>query len=190
MIKLRLGKTLGINQTLIQTCLPLFFLYQYPQLMFVYREAFLADYFENAHGGNYWSYALVFAICALGAPHSTDANIRSKAGTMAKCAREIIITYELNFPTPVTIQALLCLAFHEIGQGSTSQGWVLSGKGDYYALTSTSMLKTLGMAFRMGQDIGFHRDPTNWVSQDQSITTAQDVEIRRRIYWGCYVVDK
>ncbi|KAK4871119.1 hypothetical protein LT330_000356 [Penicillium expansum] len=173
MIKLRLGKTLGVSQALIQTCLPLFFLYQYPQLMFVYREAFLADYFENTYSGKYWSYALVFATCALGAPHSPDMNIRNKAGIMAKCAKEIIITYELSFPTPVTIQALLCLAFHEIGQGNTSQGWLFAG-----------------MAFRMGQDIGFHRDPTNWVSQDQSITTAQDVEIRRRIYWGCYVVDK
>ncbi|CAI7589528.1 unnamed protein product [Penicillium glandicola] len=127
MIKLRLGKTLGIDQSLIHTCLPLFFLYQYPQLMFVYREAFLADYFENTYGGKYWSYALVFATCALGASHSPDANIRSKAAIMAKCAKEIIITYELSFPTPVTIQALLCLAFYEIGQGSTSQGWLFSG---------------------------------------------------------------
>lgn len=190
MIKLRLGKTLGVSQAPIQTCLPLFFLYQYPQLMFVYREAFLADYFENTYGGKYWSYALVFATCALGAPHSPDMNIRNKAGIMAKCAKEIIITYELSFPTPVTIQALLCLAFHEIGQGNTSQGWLFAGKGDHYTLLSKVTLRTSGMAFRMGQDIGFHRDPTNWVSQDQSITTAQDVEIRRRIYWGCYVVDK
>ncbi|KAK9847562.1 hypothetical protein MYU51_018527 [Penicillium brevicompactum] len=165
MEKVRLGRSLGIDSALIQTCLPLFFLYQYPQLMFVYREALLADYFDNACGGRYWSYALIYAICALGAPHSSDKEVRKKAPLMAKCAKDIIMTYELSNPTPVTIQALLCLAFHEIGQNNTPQGWLFA-------------------------DIGFHRDPTNWVSQDQSITTLQDIEIRRRIYWGCYVVDK
>ena len=53
MEKIRLGRSLGIDSALIQTCLPLFFLYQYPQLMFVYREALLADYFDNltTHAG-------------------------------------------------------------------------------------------------------------------------------------------
>lgn len=157
MIKLRLGKTLGVSQALIQTCLPLFFLYQYPQLMFVYREAFLADYFENTYGGKYWSYALVFATCALGAPHSPDMNIRNKAGIMAKCAKEIIITYELSFPTPVTIQALFCLAFHEIGQGNTSQGWLFAGKADHYTLLS---LESVAENFRNG----FSNGPRYWIS--------------------------
>ncbi|KAJ5362497.1 hypothetical protein N7541_003341 [Penicillium brevicompactum] len=153
MEKIRLGRSLGIDSALIQTCLPLFFLYQYPQLMFVYREALLADYFDNTCGGKYWSYALIYAICALGAPHSSDKEVRNKAPLMAKCAKDIIMTYELSNPTPVTIQALLCLAFHEIGQNNTPQGWLFAG-------------------------------------EDQSITTLQDIEIRRRIYWGCYVVDK
>ncbi|PYH95055.1 hypothetical protein BO71DRAFT_440556 [Aspergillus ellipticus CBS 707.79] len=178
MSKIRLAVSLGIDSTLIKTCLPLFFLYQYPQLMFVYREAFLADYFDNTYDGKYWSYALV------------DKYVREKTALMAKCAKEIIITYELASPTSVTIQALLCLAFHEIGQGNTSQGWLFSGISLYCPLWRDRLLTSSGMAFRMGQDIGFHRDPTNWVSQDQSITTVQDVEIRRRIYCGCYVVDK
>lgn len=58
MEKVRLGRSLGIDSALIQTCLPLFFLYQYPQLMFVYREALLADYFDNACGGE------ILVVCA------------------------------------------------------------------------------------------------------------------------------
>lgn len=47
-----------------------------------------------------------------------------------------------------------------------------------------------GIAFRMAQDLGFQRDPKYWASHDTSLATAEDVEIRRRIYWGCYTSDK
>lgn len=46
------------------------------------------------------------------------------------------------------------------------------------------------MAFRMGQDLGFQQDPAQWVSKDETIVTEVDLEIRRRLYWGCYVSDK
>jgi hypothetical protein len=46
------------------------------------------------------------------------------------------------------------------------------------------------MAFRMGQDLGFQQDPRHWISKDESLETPQDIEIRRRIYWGCYTLDK
>lgn len=42
----------------------------------------------------------------------------------------------------------------------------------------------------MAQDLGFQNDPVNWVSLDLTIVTNEDVEIRRRIYWGCYISDK
>lgn len=42
----------------------------------------------------------------------------------------------------------------------------------------------------MAQDMGFQRDPKNWLSHDASIASSEDVEIRRRIYWGCYISDK
>lgn len=126
--KMRLALTMGITSGLVHTCLPLFFLYQYPQMMFVYREAFLSDYFGNAHDGKYWSYPLLYAICALGAAHSTDSSVRDKAHVLAKCAEEIIVTYELSRSHPTTIQALLCLAFYEIGQGNASKGWLFAGR--------------------------------------------------------------
>lgn len=170
---LRLASSLGVDDALVQETLPLFFLYEYPQYLFIYREAFLSDYYDNAHGGRYWSFALVYSMCALGAPHSNHTRIQEKKNLLAKCAQEIIMTHCLTKPSPTTIQALLCLAFHEVGQGNASQGWLFSG-----------------MAFRMGQDLGFHQDPMRWISQDRSIVTPEDIEIRRRIYWGSYVADK
>jgi hypothetical protein len=42
----------------------------------------------------------------------------------------------------------------------------------------------------MAQDLGFQKDPKHWVQRDSSLVTPEDLEIRRRIYWGCYTSDK
>lgn len=42
----------------------------------------------------------------------------------------------------------------------------------------------------MAEDLGFHKDPKDWIIHDMSIITQEDIEIRRRIYWGCYNSDK
>lgn len=47
-----------------------------------------------------------------------------------------------------------------------------------------------GIAFRMAQDLGFQSDPMNWLPQDSTIISSEDIEIRRRIYWGSYISDK
>lgn len=124
---LRLASAMGITEPLINEALGLFFTHQYPQFMFIYREAFLADYFSFEHGGKYWSFSLLYALASLGIVHSTRATSRAKAHIFARCAEEIVISHELDRPSFTTVQALLCLAFHELGQGSSSKGWLLSG---------------------------------------------------------------
>lgn len=42
----------------------------------------------------------------------------------------------------------------------------------------------------MAQDLGFQSDPVNWLPHDSTIVSSEDIEIRRRIYWGCYISDK
>lgn len=42
----------------------------------------------------------------------------------------------------------------------------------------------------MAQDLGFQSDPRHWVLADSSTASVEDMEIRRRIYWGCYISDK
>ena len=170
---IRLGSTLGIDDSLIRISLRLFFIHEYSRCMFIYREVFLEDYFNHDHGDKYWSYPLVYAVCALGARRSDDPDVRSKAFILAKCAQESVFTHCLSSPKITNVQALLCIAFHELGQGSSSLGWLFSG-----------------MAFRMGQELGFHQDPRTWINTDRSIITERDIEIRRRVYWGCYVADK
>lgn len=42
----------------------------------------------------------------------------------------------------------------------------------------------------MAQYLGFQRDPQYWFLDDTDVPAYEDIEIRRRIYWGCFVSDK
>ena len=42
----------------------------------------------------------------------------------------------------------------------------------------------------MAQDLGFQKDPASWKLYDLSFNAHEDIEARRRIYWGCYISDK
>ncbi|KAJ3940548.1 uncharacterized protein N0V96_009552 [Colletotrichum fioriniae] len=171
----------GPSSSTVLQSLTQFFRWQYPQFMFIYREAFLRDHFSNADGNGdanngrndrkYWSPALLLSICALGALVSLETKATSERFFLA--AESIIMVTGLTRPSVATVQAFLCLALYEIGRGNLSKGWGYSG-----------------IAFRMAQDLGLQRDPEDWVQHDLSLATPEDVEIRRRIYWGCYISDK
>ncbi|KAK1478572.1 hypothetical protein CCUS01_04918 [Colletotrichum cuscutae] len=171
----------GPSSPAVLQSLTQFFRWQYPHFMFIYREAFLRDHFSNdggegdANNGRnnrkYWSPALLLSICALGALVSLDTKASSERFFLA--AESIIMVTGLTRPSVATVQAFLCLALYEIGRGNLSKGWGYSG-----------------IAFRMAQDLGLQRDPKGWVQHDSSLATHEDVEIRRRIYWGCYISDK
>ncbi|CAG7561823.1 unnamed protein product [Fusarium equiseti] len=150
-----------------------FFRWQYPHFMFVYREAFLRDHFGERRGCKYWSSALLLSICALGLLMSETEAERSLSEQFFGAAESIVMVSGLNRPSIPTVQSFLCLAFFEIGRGNVSKGWAFSG-----------------IAFRMAQDLGFQSDPMNWLPQDSTIISSEDVEIRRRIYWGSYISDK
>ena len=46
-----------------------------------------------------------------------------------------------------------------------------------------------GMAFRMAIDLGVHL-PTEKFQSYVKILSAEDIEVRRRIFWSCYAWDK
>ncbi|KAF5569948.1 TY1 enhancer activator [Fusarium phyllophilum] len=150
-----------------------FFRWQYPHFMFVYREAFLRDHFGERKGCKYWSSALLLSICALGLLMSDTELERNLTEQFFQAAESIVMVSGLSRPSIPTVQSFLCLAFFEIGRGNVSKGWAFSG-----------------IAFRMAQDLGFQSDPMNWLPHDSTIISSEDVEIRRRIYWGSYISDK
>jgi hypothetical protein len=71
-----------------------------------------------------------------------------------------------------TIQALLQQSAREVVFGHSSQAWTFAG-----------------VAFRMALDIGIHL-PSDKLSTFVKTLTAEDVEIRKRLFWSCYTWDK
>lgn len=74
---------------------------------------------------------------------------------------------------PSTCQALLLMAYREIGIGAMAQSWLYTG-----------------MAVRMAQDLGMHRSSENWTSDDMPLFTPVQQQVRKRIWYSCVIMDK
>lgn len=169
-----------MNLSLLVSCISNFFKWQYPDVTtFIHRESFLNDFLSPKSNMGYCSEELVYAIAALGAKCSIDENIRELAISFFETARSKIMSTKICQPQINTLQALLCLSLYELGEGNASSSWMFSG-----------------MAIRMGYDLGFQMNPTDWAITDSenapkgpNVLTNMDIMVRSRIYWGCYVVD-
>ncbi|EKM56762.1 uncharacterized protein PHACADRAFT_254069 [Phanerochaete carnosa HHB-10118-sp] len=74
---------------------------------------------------------------------------------------------------PTTCQALLLLGYREVGIGAMAQAWVY-----------------IGMAVRMAQDLGLHKNADKWSNVGKVLFTDTQLQERRRIWYGCVVLDK
>jgi hypothetical protein len=70
-----------------------------------------------------------------------------------------------------TVQALLLLSAQECGRGNRTQAWLYSG-----------------MAFRLIDDMGICVDDQKFTKPGQ--LSAEEIEIRNRLFWSCYLWDK
>ncbi|RLV90250.1 hypothetical protein JA1_004697 [Spathaspora sp. JA1] len=157
----------------ILTCIKLFFTWQYPDHnMFIFREAFLNDFVNPKPTSLYCSQKLILSICALGARMSDDDRIYNKSKQYYLDAKTLLLN-QLGQPSITSLQSFMLLAFYDICSGLNSSGWMLSGN-----------------AMRMGFDLGFQLNPQVWFveSKNKSLSNL-DVDIRSRIYWGCYMAD-
>jgi hypothetical protein len=150
-----------------QACMAAYFKHQYQFHMLIYREYFLRDY--DVGSGRYYSDALLFAICSLGAMQLDD--FRSVSDIFAHQAQQLIYA-ALDSPELTTLQALALLGYREIGVGHTSKGWLFAG-----------------MAFRLAHEMGLHLDPNNWDASTEGASN-RDTEILRRVYWAIFIADK
>lgn len=119
---------------------------------------------------NYYSQGLLYALISIGAKLDNDEEIASNANDFFDLSRQYIFN-DLTSRIP-TMQALICLAFFELGENNRSSAWLLSGIG-----------------IRMGMDIGFHLEPSKWFIKNSSMLTSHDINVRRRVFWGCYMAD-
>lgn len=74
---------------------------------------------------------------------------------------------------PATCQALLLMGYREIGIGAMAQAWLY-----------------IGMAIRMAQDLGLHKNADQWTQGGASLFTPVELQERRRIWYACVIMDK
>ncbi|KAI9432934.1 fungal-specific transcription factor domain-containing protein [Lactarius indigo] len=72
-----------------------------------------------------------------------------------------------------TCQALLLMGYREIGIGAMAQAW-------HY----------VGMAIRMAQDLGLHKNADQWMHGGASLFGPIELQERRRIWYACVIMDK
>ncbi|KAI0640400.1 fungal-specific transcription factor domain-containing protein [Trametes meyenii] len=86
---------------------------------------------------------------------------------------KIILDRTYAASRPSTCQALLLLGYREVGIGAMAQAWLY-----------------VGMAVRMAQDLGLHKSAEKWTSVGRNLFSKAELQERRRIWYGCVVMDK
>lgn len=128
---------IDLDADIVTQSLLCFFKWQYPNYMFVYRDAFIKDHFGERQRGKYWSHSLLLSICALGSLMLSHDERTDFGERYRDAAETIAMVTDLTHPSITAVQTFLCLAFYEIGSGNHSKGWAFSGKaeceGDFYA---------------------------------------------------------
>ncbi|AAS52285.2 ADR365Wp [Eremothecium gossypii ATCC 10895] len=166
------------NDPKILKSLSNFYTWLYPgHFIFLHRESFLYGFFNNSdsyESSRYCSEELIYAMAAVGSRLSIELHSESEQYAQTAKDRLLRIVFDEQSPAKITtVQALLCLAFYELGNGNNQLAWSFSG-----------------LAIRVGYDIGFQLDPKVWVTdEDSSALSESELEIRSRIYWGCYIAD-
>lgn len=145
---------------------------QHHTLLLTYRPAIMRDLLQ---GGPHCSKFLLNALFACSSKYSQrievrdDPAIRGTAGGrfFRRCDELLAEEKLLVYPSIPTVIGLLLLGLSFNSQGETSKGWLYSG----YAL-------------RMVYDLGLHLDP------EKTNAGPEEVEIRRRVFWGAFICDK
>ncbi|SCU84586.1 LANO_0C01794g1_1 [Lachancea nothofagi CBS 11611] len=173
------GEALNANKEILKS-LSNFYVWLYPgHFVFVHRESFLYGFFDhdedNYENSQYCSEELIYAVAAIGARLTPD--MRGLSNNYYQKAKEKLLKIvfdEQSIAKITTVQALLCLAFYELGNGNNQLAWYFSG-----------------LAIRVGHDMGFQLDPRVWVTDESTSNelSQSELEIRSRIYWGCYIAD-
>ncbi|KAH3929956.1 hypothetical protein HBH44_148850 [Parastagonospora nodorum] len=147
-----------------------------PLFNFVYRPAFTRD---MKNGGPYFSQALLNTILShsirwcRGEPGMDEllAPFDNGAAFSKDAVKYLFEDIQQGHSKVPTVQALLLLSAQECGRGNRTQAWLYSG-----------------MAFRLIDDMGICIDGKRHA--DASSFSAEDIEIRNRLFWSCYFWDK
>lgn len=145
---------------------------QHHTFLLTYRPAMMRDLVQ---GGPYCSKLLLNAVFACASKYSDRIEVRDDPADPLSCGRRFfrrcdeLMALESPFSRPSipTVVAFLLLGSTFIARGETSKGWMYSG-----------------FAMRMVYELGLHIDCR------KPKASLEDVEIRRRVFWGAFICDK
>lgn len=168
----RLPHVDGVPTELALRLLNLHWARQHHTFLLTYRPAIVRDL--PSFGPN-CSPFLINAIMACSCKYSSISETRDDPGDSTTVGRRFFRRCDellskgslLMRPSLPTIIGLLLLGSTFNSRGETSKGWLYTG----YAL-------------RMVYDLGLHLDPT------ETTDDPEEIEIRRRVFWGAFVCDK
>ena len=165
----------GVDPELGMHLLSLHWNRQHHSFLITYRPAFMRDMATN---GPYFSKLLLNAIYFGAAKFSNRPEVRRDpndvrtAGWIFRMRVKELLGSALDRSEITTIQALLVMTSSLFALGDErSAAWLYAGT-----------------AFRMIIDLGMHVDATMLTNIRQ--LSDEDLEIRRRVFWGAFVVDK
>lgn len=162
----------GISSELALHLLNLHWARQHHSFLLTYRPAVMRDL---GCSGPYASNFMLNAIFACASKFSPRVEVRDQHNDPASAGRRFFRRCDellakdslLMRPHITTIVGLLLLGSTYNARGETSKGWLYTG----YAL-------------RMVYDLGLHLDPK------QTTDDPEEIEIKRRVFWGAFVCDK
>ncbi|CAK7228165.1 hypothetical protein SBRCBS47491_006811 [Sporothrix bragantina] len=178
--RLRLLPTIrGVPGDLALHLLDLHWNRQHHTYLLTYRPAFMR---ELVDGGNYCTDFLLYAVFACASKFSERIELRTDPADpettgqdfFRRCEEIITRDAVLSQSRIPTIVGLLLLGSTYNARGLTSKGWLYTG----YAL-------------RMVFDLGLHIETER--SENHNPLTpgeVEDVEIRRRVFWGAFICEK
>ncbi|KAK8009481.1 hypothetical protein PG991_012032 [Apiospora marii] len=166
----------GVDPELGMHLLSLHWNRQHHSFLITYRPAFMRD---MACGGPYFSKILLNAIYFGASKFSPRREVRRDpddvrtAGWQFRERVRTLLGSALDRSEITTIQALLVMTNSLFALGDErSAAWLYAG-----------------LAFRMIIDLGMHVDAPDLSGSPRKFSD-EDVEIRRRVFWGAFVVDK
>ncbi|KAL4894082.1 fungal-specific transcription factor domain-containing protein [Aspergillus ambiguus] len=165
----------GVDPELGMHLLSLHWNRQHHSFLITYRPAFMRDMATN---GPYFSKLLLNAIYFGASKFSNRPEVRKDpddartAGWTFRMRVKELLGSALDRSEITTIQALLVMTSSLFALGDErSAAWLYAGT-----------------AFRMIIDLGMHVDAT--MLPNMRRLSQEDLEIRRRVFWGAFVVDK
>lgn len=123
---------------------------------------------------------LILSVCAVSARFSTHPQLNTTPNFLrgeewAATARQICTT-RYEWPNITILTCLLILGLHEFGTCHGGRSWALGGQA-------------IRMAFALQLHKDLERDPLNHKNGTSQLSFI-DREIRRRVMWSCFIMDR